>query len=84
MVYLLSKKSGDGQDAYGGASSVAQQVISSVRTVNAFNGQERECARYEKKLDEAEKIGIKKALVSAAGLGTVFCIIFATYGLAFW
>jgi ABC-type transport system involved in Fe-S cluster assembly fused permease/ATPase subunit len=84
MAYLLAQKSGDGQDAYAGASAVAQQVISAIRTVNAFNGQERECERYEKKLEEAEKSGIKKALVSAAGLGTVFCIIFGTYGLAFW
>ena len=35
-------------DAYAKAGAVAEEVISSIRTVAAFNGQEKEIKRYKK------------------------------------
>jgi len=29
-------------------------------------------------------VGVRKGLVSGVGMGTVFLIMFCTYGLAFW
>uniref|UniRef100_H2ZR96 Bile salt export pump n=1 Tax=Ciona savignyi TaxID=51511 RepID=H2ZR96_CIOSA len=71
-------------DAYAKAGAVAEEVISSIRTVVAFDGQAKECERYEENLEAARKVGIQKGITSGAGLGTVFLIMFSTYGLAFW
>nr|XP_018672478.2 multidrug resistance protein 1A-like isoform X1 [Ciona intestinalis] len=71
-------------DAYAKAGAVAEEVLSSIRTVVAFDGQDKECKRYEENLVHARKVGIQKGITSGAGLGTVFFIMFSTYGLAFW
>lgn len=34
--------------AYGGAGAIAEEVLSSIRTVVAFDGQEKEAHRYDK------------------------------------
>ena len=84
MAKLLADGSSKGQDAYAGAGAIAQEVLSSIRTVTAFNGQQREIERYNKKLAEAEKAGVKKALISGVGIGTVLFLMFSCYALAFW
>lgn len=68
-------------DAYGSAGSVAQQVISSIRTVVAFGGQEKEIQRYNKFLDIAEAAGCKKALLAGVGVATFQGLIFLVYAL---
>lgn len=42
------------------ASAIAEEVLSSIRTVFAFNGQNIEVKRYSKPLAKARKIEIKK------------------------
>ncbi|CAK8684913.1 unnamed protein product [Clavelina lepadiformis] len=71
-------------DSYAKAGAVAEEVISSIRTVVAFHGQEKECERYNENLEEARKVGIKKGVVSGVSIGMLFLIMFSTYGLAFW
>ncbi|XP_076808833.1 ATP-dependent translocase ABCB1-like [Clavelina lepadiformis] len=71
-------------DSYAKAGAVAEEVISSIRTVVAFGGQEKECERYEENLLHARKVGLKKGLVSGASLGFLFLCLFAMYGLGFW
>lgn len=44
------------------AGSVAEEVLSSIRTVFAFSGQKKETERYEKYLIEARSINIKKGI----------------------
>ncbi|CAJ0931784.1 unnamed protein product, partial [Mesorhabditis belari] len=62
--------------AYGKAGAVAEEVVSGIRTVAAFNGQEKEIKRYEDHLRVGEKFGIRKAFFTAAGTATVFCALF--------
>jgi ABC-type multidrug transport system fused ATPase/permease subunit len=59
-------------------------VISSIRTVTAFGGQEREAKRYEKHLDAAEKAGIKKSIATGIGIGSVQFLMFSVYALGFY
>jgi len=40
--------------------------------------------RYRKNLGEAKDFGIRKGIISGAGMGFLFFIFFATYALAFW
>lgn len=70
--------------AYGQAGSVAEEVLGAVRTVIAFNGEEKEVQRYKEKLMPAEKTGIKRGMWSGIGGGVMWLIIYLSYALAFW
>ncbi|XP_077347374.1 ATP-binding cassette sub-family B member 5 isoform X2 [Lithobates pipiens] len=80
MVSLTSKE----LTAYAKAGSVAEEVLSSIRTVVAFGGQEKEIKRYTNNLGEAKELGIKKSIASQLALGFVYLIAYASYGLGFW
>ncbi|XP_067366386.1 ATP-binding cassette, sub-family B (MDR/TAP), member 4 isoform X4 [Channa argus] len=72
------------QSAYAKAGAVAEEVLSAIRTVFAFSGQEREIERYHKNLEDAKRVGIKKALSSNIAMGFTFLMIYLSYALAFW
>lgn len=71
-------------DAYAAAGSVAQEVLSSIKTVIAFGGMEKETRRYTDNLQGAYKMGIKKGVVQGLGMAAMFFFDFASYALAFW
>ncbi|XP_012514854.1 PREDICTED: ATP-binding cassette sub-family B member 5 [Propithecus coquereli] len=81
MVVLLTNKE---LSAYSKAGAVAEEVLSSIRTVIAFGGQEKELQRYTQNLKDAKDVGIKRAIVSKLSLGAVYFFMNGTYGLAFW
>nr|AKC42134.1 ABCB1 [Petromyzon marinus] len=70
--------------AYSKAGAVAEEVLSAIRTVMAFGGQEKELKRYDKNLVEARNIGIKKAITTNLSIGFTMFIVYASYSLAFW
>uniref|UniRef100_A0A3B4FGF5 ABC-type xenobiotic transporter n=1 Tax=Pundamilia nyererei TaxID=303518 RepID=A0A3B4FGF5_9CICH len=72
------------QTAYAKAGAVAEEVISSIRTVFAFSGQEKEIKRYHKNLEDAKRMGIKKAISANLSMGVTFLFIYLSYALAFW
>ena len=69
---------------YAKAGGVAEEVFSSIRTVVAFNGQQKEIDRFQKNLAFARKAGIKRGLVTGVGSGLMLGISFASYALVFW
>ncbi|XP_072639930.1 ATP-binding cassette sub-family B member 5 isoform X6 [Canis lupus baileyi] len=71
-------------NAYSKAGAVAEEVLSSIRTVVAFGAQEKEIQRYTQNLKDAKDVGIKKAIASKLSLGAVYFFMIGTYGLAFW
>ncbi|XP_048366711.1 ATP-dependent translocase ABCB1 isoform X2 [Sphaerodactylus townsendi] len=70
--------------AYAKAGSVADEVLSAIRTVMAFGGQKKEIERYRKNLEDAKNIGIRKAVTANISIGFAFLLIYASYSLAFW
>lgn len=70
--------------AYGKAGSIAEEVLSSIRTVVAFGGQKKEVDRYEGKLVYARKAGMLRGLLTGMGGGLMWFIIYSSYALAFW
>ncbi|XP_007539369.2 bile salt export pump isoform X2 [Erinaceus europaeus] len=70
--------------AYAKAGSVADEVISAMRTVAAFGGEKKEVERYEKNLVFAQRWGIRKGIVMGFFTGFMWCLIFLCYALAFW
>ena len=63
---------------------MAEEVLSSIRTVFAFGGEEKEVERYNQKLKMATKLGAKKGLISGILTGLLFFLLFAMYSVAFW
>uniref|UniRef100_A0A9J7YWV4 ATP-binding cassette, sub-family B (MDR/TAP), member 11a n=1 Tax=Cyprinus carpio carpio TaxID=630221 RepID=A0A9J7YWV4_CYPCA len=70
--------------AYAKAGAVADEVLSSLRTVAAFGGEHKEAERYDRNLVEAQAWGIKKGAIIGVFQGYLWCIIFLCYALAFW
>eukprot|EP00095_Tigriopus_kingsejongensis_P002534 snap_masked-scaffold344_size201325-processed-gene-0.9 protein:Tk02534 transcript:snap_masked-scaffold344_size201325-processed-gene-0.9-mRNA-1 annotation:"P-glycoprotein" len=70
--------------AYGKAGSVAEEVLSSVRTVVAFGGQSKEVGRFEHNLIFARKAGIMRGMLTGVGGGFMWLVIYCSYALAFW
>ncbi|MCP9262070.1 Multidrug resistance protein pgp-3 [Dirofilaria immitis] len=70
--------------AYDEAGAVANEVISNIRTVTAFNAQYAEVARYEDRLKYARKLGIKGVFITSFLTGSYIFVVFASMGLIFW
>jgi len=84
MTKLLTSMTSLELDAYAKAGAVAEEVLSAIRTVVAFGGEEKEAGRYEKNLHSAKAVGVKKGFVSGLGMGLTYLIVFCTYALGFW
>ncbi|KAJ1967670.1 hypothetical protein H4R34_006366, partial [Dimargaris verticillata] len=84
VTMLIATKSTGGQSSYGAAGAVAEEVISGIRTVMAFGGQECEIRRYDSKISEALRQGIRKAIIGGIGTGVVMSLLFFVYALGFW
>ncbi|XP_016072489.1 PREDICTED: ATP-binding cassette sub-family B member 5 [Miniopterus natalensis] len=81
IVISLTRKE---LNAYSKAGAVAEEVLSSIRTVVAFGAQEKEIQRYTHNLKDAKDVGIKKTIASKLSLGAVYFFMNGTYGLTFW
>ncbi|XP_045876170.1 phosphatidylcholine translocator ABCB4 isoform X6 [Meles meles] len=81
---ILSAFSDKELAAYAKAGAVAEEALGAIRTVIAFGGQNKELERYEKHLEDAKRIGIKKAISANISMGIAFLLIYASYALAFW
>ncbi|TKR88808.1 hypothetical protein L596_012994 [Steinernema carpocapsae] len=84
LAKLMAGSASSEAKKYAVAGSIAEEVLSSVRTVIAFNGQEKECSRYNSALQAGKLDGIMKSIYVGIGNGITFLIIFASYTLAFW
>lgn len=76
--------SGEELQAYGAAGAVAEEVLSSIRTVVSFGGEEKEIERYNQCLIPASKKGIRRGLLTSIGAALIWFCIYAGYALAFW
>jgi ABC-type multidrug transport system fused ATPase/permease subunit len=72
------------QKEYAGAGAVAEEVLSSIRTVVAFGGEYKEAGRYDSKLNEAKLLGAKKGFAVGTALFFTFFFIFLVDAAAFW
>lgn len=71
-------------EAYGLAGTIAEEVLSSIRTVVAFDGQAKEFDRYEKHLITARKNNIKKSMFTGISNAVLWFFVYACYALSFW
>ena len=84
VMILVARLTGRINRAYADANSLAQQALSNVRTVYAFNGQERSVNAFDESLEKPMRVGIKQGFLAGSTLGIVNCVAFCTYALAMW
>ncbi|XP_028992931.1 bile salt export pump isoform X2 [Betta splendens] len=84
MAMGVARLTGRELKAYAKAGAVADEVLSSIRTVAAFGGEQKEADRYDQNLVEAQNWGVKKGAIIGIFQGYLWCIIFLCYALAFW
>ncbi|KAM9328127.1 bile salt export pump-like [Pholidichthys leucotaenia] len=84
MALFVAKLTGMELQAYAKAGAIADEVLSSIRTVAAFGGEKKEVQRYDRNLVSAQRWGIRKGLIMGFFTGYMWLIIFLCYALAFW
>uniref|UniRef100_A0A8R1EVH8 Uncharacterized protein n=1 Tax=Caenorhabditis japonica TaxID=281687 RepID=A0A8R1EVH8_CAEJA len=84
LARLLATAATKEAKQYAVAGGIAEEVLTSIRTVIAFNGQEYECKRYEEALEHGKRTGIRKSILMGIGLASFFVTIYSSYALAFW
>ncbi|XP_018431832.1 PREDICTED: ATP-binding cassette sub-family B member 5 isoform X1 [Nanorana parkeri] len=70
--------------AYAKAGAVAEEILTTIRTVIAFNGQQKAIDKYDANLIDARNVGIKKSVTLNVSMGLSQFLIFGAYALAFW
>uniref|UniRef100_A0A6I8NAV5 Bile salt export pump n=1 Tax=Ornithorhynchus anatinus TaxID=9258 RepID=A0A6I8NAV5_ORNAN len=80
----VAKLTGKELKAYAKAGAVADEVLSSIRTVAAFGGEKKEAKRYENNLVYAQRWGIRKGIIMGFFTGYIWFMIFLSFALAFW
>ncbi|KAK9129439.1 hypothetical protein Sjap_009926 [Stephania japonica] len=80
----LSNLSKKGETAYAGAGKFAEEVISQVRTVYSFVGEDKAVHAYSNLLTNALKLGKKSGFVKGFGLGVMYAVMFCSWGLLLW
>ncbi|KAJ4781637.1 ABC transporter B family member 11 [Rhynchospora pubera] len=81
MISTFSTRS---QAKYGEAGNVAEQTIGSIRTVASFNGESQAVRIYNQLIHKAYKSYVQEGTATGFGMGSVFLILFCSYGLAVW
>ncbi|NXB51636.1 MDR1 protein, partial [Leucopsar rothschildi] len=70
--------------AYAKAGAVAEEILTAIRTVVAFNGQQKALEKYDANLEMAKRVGMQKSITTNTCLGLSQFFIFGSYALAFW
>ncbi|XP_063777825.1 ATP-dependent translocase ABCB1-like [Pseudophryne corroboree] len=70
--------------AYEKAGAFAEEIVTAIRTVTAFNGQQKAVDNYDAKLIDARNVGIKKSIALNLSCGAMQFIGFVIYSLSFW
>lgn len=67
----IRKVSKDVQDSLGKTTELAEEIISSIRTVKLFAKEEREVTRYQSRIDDVYTLGKKAGILSGSFFGGV-------------
>ncbi|XP_072995529.1 ABC transporter B family member 4-like isoform X1 [Typha latifolia] len=84
MSWLILKISTRGQETYKEAGNIVEQTIGYIRTVVSFNGEKQAIALYNKYIRKAYISAVQEGIATGFGMGTVFLVLFCSYGLAIW
>lgn len=66
------------------AGSIAEQAISSIRTVFSFVAESQMAIKYSELLKNSVPVGVKIGFAKGAGMGVIYLVTYSTWALAFW
>jgi len=76
--------SADAKMMYEEASQVANDAVSSIRTVASFSAEEKVMELYKKKCEAPLRTGIRTGIISGIGFGVSFFLLFGVYAASFY
>ncbi|KAJ1893871.1 hypothetical protein LPJ81_005284, partial [Coemansia sp. IMI 209127] len=71
------------QDKTAASGAIADEVLSGIRTIMAFNGQAREISRYKQMVEESYVFGRRIGFVLGGSIGAVQFSVFSMYCIGF-
>ncbi|KAL8043491.1 hypothetical protein ABFX02_09G123600 [Erythranthe guttata] len=77
---LAAKEEG----SYRNAGGIAEQAISSIRTVISFVAEDTLAEKYSENLEKSVPLGAKLGFAKGAGIGIIYLVTYSTWALAFW
>ncbi|KZV88656.1 hypothetical protein EXIGLDRAFT_696518, partial [Exidia glandulosa HHB12029] len=84
MSILIGKYANLALDQTAASGTLAEEVISTIRTAHAFGSQGTLCGLYNKFVMEANKYDAKQSLVHGLCMGAFYFTVYSAYGLAFY
>ncbi|XP_039001206.1 ABC transporter B family member 4-like isoform X2 [Hibiscus syriacus] len=84
QVRFMRGFSADAKMMYEEASQVANDAVGSIRTVASFCAEEKVMQLYRKKCEGPLRTGIRQGLISGAGFGISFFLLFNVYATTFY
>ena len=60
--------------------TIAEETFSNIRTVKAFNTEEREIGRFKEKNKQVLRLGMKKAMIVGFSGFSITCVFWASFG----
>ncbi|GFP95243.1 ABC transporter b family member 14 [Phtheirospermum japonicum] len=81
---IMSTLSKRGEDAYAEAGKLAEEVISQVRTVYSFVGEDKAIETYSMSLKNALKLAKKTGIAKGIGIGFTYGLLFCAWALLLW
>ena len=83
MSKFISKYMQESLNCIGEGGSIAEEVISTIRTSHAFGSQNVLHSLYSSYVLRAKVVGLKSAILQGSFLGVMFFALYASYALAF-
>ncbi|KAI8643420.1 P-loop containing nucleoside triphosphate hydrolase protein [Parasitella parasitica] len=84
MAHFLSRYAKESQDSFAESGAIAEQAFQYIKTVYSFTLQRRFSDRYNQKLEDACKAGVKGGIALGVGFAFFMFFLFGTFGLALW
>ena len=70
-------------DRLAAAATMAEEIISSIRIAQAYGSESKLTKLYDDNLAQAEKLGYRQMFAVAIMIASMYCAIYAEFGLAF-
>lgn len=83
-IKIMTKNLAEQSKYYAKAGGIAETTLGTIQTVAAFDGYERELAKYDEKLAQAERDGVKAGVTQGIAAGSNSAVFNGIFALGIW